>query len=169
MHRCAQRRTGGEGRAQQPGGRVSGADGVGIEPRVAVGGDAPQVAAPWIVRVSPHEFRRSHGLAHSHGRDAARRLGLDPRGARRALVAALGAGHVRTCARAALSLPQQPRTPVPERSGSTQKYPPSIQTLPTTRQRRGLPSSTPEYPSTYQNLQEYLAVPSGTRRAIGTP
>ena len=129
MHRCAQRRTGGGGRAQQPGGRVSGADGVGIEPRVAVGGDAPQVAAPWVVRVSPHEIRRSHGLAHSHGRDAARRLGLDPRGARRALVAADGAGHVRACTR-------RRNTSGPRRCRRSQCIPvtravPGVRTVPT--------------------------------------
>jgi hypothetical protein len=89
------RRTGGgdECGAQQLR-RVAGADRVRVEGR-NVGADV--VAAPRGGRGSHHE-RRIRGLARGGGGGAARRLGLDAHGARRALVAAGGAGDVRTCA-----------------------------------------------------------------------
>ncbi len=87
------RRTGGGGGAQQVV-RVAGADRMRVEVRL-VGADV--VAAARVGRVGLHE-RRPHKLPRSGQGGAARRLSLDPRGARRALVAAGGAGHVRACA-----------------------------------------------------------------------
>ncbi len=90
-------RTGGDsGGAQQLAARPAGADRVRVEPRIVVGGVV--VAAPREARVGLHE-RRIRGLARGGRGGAARRLGLDPRGARRARVAARGTGHVRACAR----------------------------------------------------------------------
>jgi hypothetical protein len=90
------RRTGGDGGAQQRFARGAGADRVGVEVRIRVVG--ARVAAPRVVSVDLHEIR-PRGLARGGGRGAARRLGLDPHGARRALVAATGTGDVRACAR----------------------------------------------------------------------
>jgi hypothetical protein len=87
---------GGECGAQQLGVRDAGADRVGVEVRIAVPGVV--VAAPRVVSGGLHEIR-PRGLARGGHRGAARRLGLDPRGARRARVAAIGTGHVRACAR----------------------------------------------------------------------
>ncbi len=93
-----QRRTGGGGGAQQPVVRGTGADRVRVEVCIVVSRDV--VAAPRVVSVGLHEWerRRPHDLARGGGGGAARRLGLDSHGARRALVAARGTGHVRTCA-----------------------------------------------------------------------
>jgi hypothetical protein len=142
------RRTGRECGAQQPVARPAGADRVGVEVRIAADAGG-EVAAPRGFRVGLHEGR-PRGLARGSGGGAARRLGLDPHGARRAHVAVRGTGHVRACARQhrmhrPWAVPQRPRTPVPERyRGSTREYPPSAPPLPTARQRRGVPSSTPK-------------------------
>jgi hypothetical protein len=93
------RRTDGDGGAQQPCAREAGADRVGVEVRI-VGGE---VAAPREVRVELLESQR-HGHARGNGGGAARRLGHDPHGARRALVAARGTGQIRACARPCSSL-----------------------------------------------------------------
>jgi hypothetical protein len=100
-HRCigaVRRRTGGGGGAQQLVTRRAGADRVGrrVEPRIVAAGGV--VAALRKGRHRLHESRPL-GLARGGGGGAARRLGLDPHRARRALVAARGTGHVRTCAR----------------------------------------------------------------------
>jgi hypothetical protein len=111
------RRTGGGGGgAQQLRVGVAGADRVGVEVRSV--GDNGVVTAPRGDRRG-HPKRRPRCLAHDGHRGAARRLGLDPRGARRAHVAAGGTGHVRACAqqhhtRGPSAVPQQPRIPVPE-------------------------------------------------------
>jgi hypothetical protein len=91
-----QRRTGGGGGsgAQQLRARQAGADRVLVEVRIVDAGAV--VAAPRVVRVGLHEIK---GLARGGRRGAARRLGRDPHGARRARVAAGVTGHVRTCAR----------------------------------------------------------------------
>ncbi len=71
---------------------------MGVEVRLVGAG---VVAAPRPGRAGPHEWgrrRRTRGLARGGGGGSARRLGLDPHGARRALVAARGTGHVRACA-----------------------------------------------------------------------
>jgi hypothetical protein len=87
---------GGQCGAQQLEVRGAGADRVRVEVRIVVAGEV--VAAPRVVRGGLHE-RRPRGLARGGHRGAARRLGLDPHGARRALVAAVGTGDVRACAR----------------------------------------------------------------------
>ena len=91
VRRC--RTGGGGGGAQQLRVRVAGADRVRVEPRIAVGGEV--VAAPRGGRAGHHGSKR---LARGGSGGAARRLGHDPHGARRAHVAARGAGHVRACA-----------------------------------------------------------------------
>ena len=81
----------------------AGADRVGVEVRTAAAG--VEVAAPRVVRPGPHGAER---LARGKGCDAARRLGHDPPGARRALVARRVAEQIRTCK----DKPQQPKAPV---------------------------------------------------------
>jgi hypothetical protein len=90
------RRTGGGGGAQQLCVRGAGADRVGIEVRFV--GAGVVVAALREIRSRLPE-RRIRGLSRGGGGGAARRLGRDPHGARRALVAARISGHVRACAR----------------------------------------------------------------------
>jgi hypothetical protein len=79
----------------------AGADRVGVEVHSA----ASVAAAPWHGRPGGHGAER---LARGKGCDAARRLGLDPHGARRALVARRVAEQIRTCK----DKPQQPKAPV---------------------------------------------------------
>ncbi len=111
-----QRRTGGgECGAQQLRVRVAGADRVRVEERIVGAG---VVAAPREGRLGLHEReprRSTRGLARGGSGGAARRLGLDPHGARRARVAAPVTGHVRACARRhrrhrPSAVPQRPRT-----------------------------------------------------------
>ncbi len=110
------RRTGGDecGAEQQCG--VAGADRVGVEVRSVGAGHV--VAAPRAGRVGAHERerrRRTRNLARGGDRGAARRLGLDPRGARRALVAARGTGHVRACAtKYRMGVPNRPYSGPPK-------------------------------------------------------
>ncbi len=88
------RRTGGDKcGAQQLVAGDSGADRVGVEPRIV--GASGVVAAPRHGRAGPHGSKQ---FARSGDGGAARCLGLDPHGARRAVVAAIGTGHVRACA-----------------------------------------------------------------------
>jgi hypothetical protein len=102
------RRTGGDDDgAQQLRVRVAGADRVGVEVRSV--GDSGVVAAPRGDGRS-HPERRPRGLARGGGGGAASRIGLDPHGARRTIVAVHGTGHVRACGRQHAT--QQPRTPV---------------------------------------------------------
>ncbi len=116
-HARKPRHTGGdECGAQQPCVRPAGADRVGVE--VHRGGYDDVIAAPRVARVGLQK-RRPHALARcGGGGGAARRLGLDPRGARRALVDARGAGHVRTCAGH-----HRTRGPRPCRSSRARMYP----------------------------------------------
>jgi hypothetical protein len=85
-------RTSGGACAQQLAASPAGAGRVRVEVRI----DVEVEAAPRVPGVLVH---RRHGLARGGRGGAARRLGLDPHGARRALVAAVGTGHVRACAR----------------------------------------------------------------------
>ncbi len=109
-HTCgvhARQHTGGDGGAKQLGVRVAGSDRVRVEVRPVVVGRRV-VASPRQVRSGLHEARRRHYIARPAGRLATRRLARDPRRARRALVAAFGAGHI-SCARGT-PLAQPPRS-----------------------------------------------------------
>ena len=73
---------------------LPGADRVRVEVRIAA---VPEVAAPREVRQGLGEKRPPSKAFRGH-RGAARHQGLDPHGARRALVAARFTRHVRACA-----------------------------------------------------------------------
>jgi hypothetical protein len=90
--------TGGGSGTQQLVAGVAGADRVGVEVCIA---DDGVVAAPRVGRVALHEWERTRGsgLSREGGRGAALRLGSDPHGARRALIAARSTGDVCPCAR----------------------------------------------------------------------
>ncbi len=99
------RRTGGGSGAQQLHVRVAGADRVGIEGR-NVGGGAVD-AAPRVGGGVQNE-RRSQRLACGGSSGAARRLGLDPHGARKAFIACARQRRMRGPS----AVPQRQCTPV---------------------------------------------------------
>jgi hypothetical protein len=161
-----ERRTGGECGAQRLVVRVAGADRVGVEVRSVAAG---VVAAPRVGRAGLHA---SKGLARGGHGGAARRLGHDPRGARRALVAARGTGHVRACSRqhrhgaAPRPCRRSHGTPVPGRS---REYPRVLTQyiLYHAASRPPVPGRSREYPRV---LTQYCtATPPPARQYPGGP